>query len=327
MSLPILIGGILLLNSALIFFACRTPLPNLNHPLRFYSNQTRQDIKRTFLTALKGATESIYLSVYGISDSHLIEILSKQSQQALPIRIEYDRGASANLKQLLPPEIDIQAIKTKGLMHRKIAVLDHRQIFLGSANFTTTSLKYHANLVVGLYHPALAAYLEHPFSNAFSFTIEGLQGSLFLLPDPSQNSLKTLLNTLKAAKKTIHIAMFTLTHSEITEALIEAKERGVDVAVAIDYYTARGASKKTLQKLKNKGITLYLSQGKELLHHKWGCIDDSSLIMGSANWTRAAFTKNHDFLLFLSPLDSSQQQFFKKLWDIIKTESICLERL
>ena len=327
MPLPILIGGILILNSGLIFFACRTPLPDLNHPLRFYSNQTRHDIKRTFLTALKGATESIYLSVYGISDPHLIELLERKSQGSIPIRIEYDKGASANLKQLLPPQIDIQPIKTKGLMHRKIAVLDHKQIFLGSANFTTTSLKYHANLVVGLYHKELAAYLEHPFSNSFSFTIEGLKGFFFLLPDPSQNSLKMLLKTLNAAKKTIRIAMFTLTHSEIAAALIEAKRRGVDVAVAIDYYTARGASKKTLEKLKKEGITLYLSQGKELLHHKWGFIDDSSLIMGSANWTRAAFTKNHDFLLFLSHLNASQQQFFKQLWDIIETESICPERI
>ena len=28
-----------------------------------------------------------------------------------------------------------------------------------------------------------------------------------------------------------------------------------------------------------------------------GLIDENILVMGSANWTKAAFSKNHDFLL------------------------------
>ena len=32
--------------------------------------------------------------------------------------------------------------------------------------------------------------------------------------------------------------MFTLTHPDLVEALIQAHQRGVDVEVAIDYYTA-----------------------------------------------------------------------------------------
>jgi phosphatidylserine/phosphatidylglycerophosphate/cardiolipin synthase-like enzyme len=103
--------------------------------------------------------------------------------------------------------------------------------------------------------------------------------------------------------------------------LIKAKQRGVDVTVAVDYYTAKGSSKKTLAILEKGGIKVLLSQGRELLHHKWAVIDDTTLVMGSANWTKAAFTKNHDFLLFLSPLTESQIKFFTKLWAIIEQEA------
>lgn len=281
----------------------------------------RHDIKLTFCQALKGASASIFLSVYGISDPQILKLLRKKNHEKLGIYVEYDPSASVNLKKILPNTIQFNAMKTRGLMHRKIAVLDHAQVFLGSANLTTTSLRHHANLVIGLYHPNLAAYLESPHSPAFFFQMEHQQGELYLLPDPKKLGLARLIQAITLANKKINIAMFTLTHPLIAETLIQAKKRGVDVSIAVDYYTAKGASKKALSTMENEGIKIYLSQGRELLHHKWAVIDDNVFVMGSANWTRAAFSKNHDFLLFLSPLQVTEQQFLKKLWKIIEAES------
>ena len=69
-------------------------------------------------------------------------------------------------------------------------------------------------------------------------------------------------------------------------------------------------------------MNFLLSQGRELLHHKWAVIDDRVLAMGSANWTKAAFNKNSDFLFFLSPLDKRQRRFLGNLWEIIESECI-----
>jgi phosphatidylserine/phosphatidylglycerophosphate/cardiolipin synthase-like enzyme len=119
--------------------------------------------------------------------------------------------------------------------------------------------------------------------------------------------------------------MFTLTHPEITQALLRAKKRGVEVTIAADYYTAKGASKKTLETMRNGGIKILNSQGRQLLHHKWAIIDDLTLIMGSANWTKAAFSKNQDFLFFLFPLNQDQRKFLNKLWNVIEMESVSPE--
>ncbi len=306
----------------LIFASTQAHLPSNENPLILYSNQTRQDIKYVLCQALKKSTLSIFLSVYGISDPQVIALLGKKTDEKIPIRIEYDPSASANLKKALPHTIELNPRKSKGLMHRKIATIDHSQVFLGSANLTTTSLRHHANLILGLYSPELAAFLEQPNGTSFSFHIADQQGDFFLLPDSKRLCFKRLIEEIGKAHQKIVIAMFTLTHPAIANALIQAKQRGIDVFIVVDYYTAKGASKKTLAAMAKEGVNIQLSQGRELLHHKWAVIDDAVLVMGSANWTKAAFSKNSDFLLFLSPLQSGQLQFFKNLWGIIESEAV-----
>ena len=305
----------------LVFAASRVILPDQRNSLKFYSNQTRHDIKLVYHRALKKAQHSIFLSVYGITDPDILSILRQKAEINIPISIEYDPSASSNLKKILPPSVNVHPVKSKGLMHRKIVSIDHAQVFLGSANLTTSSLRHHDNLVLGLYNPSLAAFLEHPYAASFSFDLINQQGAVYLLPDPEQAGLKRLLKCLNDAKVNISIAMFTLTHPAIAESLIQAQKRGIAVTIAVDYYTAKGASKKTLRVLEKEGIRILNSQGRQLLHHKWALIDGQILIMGSANWTKAAFSKNHDFLFFLSPLNQNQIKFFKKIWETIELES------
>jgi phosphatidylserine/phosphatidylglycerophosphate/cardiolipin synthase-like enzyme len=207
-------------------------------------------------------------------------------------------------------------------MHRKIVVIDRSQVFLGSANLTTQSLKMHDNLVVGLYHTELARFLKNCPAPSFSFSIGKQEGELWLLPDTSGAALQRVVKLINAAQKKIFLAIFTLTHPTLTEALIAAHQRGVDVRIAIDFYTARGASLKALKQLEEAGIPFYSSQGHELLHHKWAWIDSSTLIFGSANWTQAAFTHNEDCFMILRHLSHKQKRQIKKIWNVIEKESI-----
>ena len=114
--------------------------------------------------------------------------------------------------------------------------------------------------------------------------------------------------------------MFTFSHPLLIEELIGAHQRGVDVTVAVDYYTGRGAGALALQTLSKGGIKVFLSQGQQLLHHKWMVVDNS-LLLGSANWTKAAFSVNQDFFLLLHPLSSDQKKYLKKLCHIIRVEA------
>ncbi len=264
--------------------------------------------------------------MYTASDPLLLKWLKAHSQKKIPVSLYFD-PSTGHIDSA--PFFDAIPFKAQGLMHRKVLIIDDHLVFLGSANMTTPSLILHDNLTVGIDCPELATFLKDPahhqphkprqkYPPAPHFTFP--QGEIFLLPDKSFTALTHLIDVLDKASSTIRISMFTLTHPDLVESLIQAKKRGVAVSLCIDFYAGRGASHKALIKLKEAGIPILFSQGQQLLHHKWALIDDHTLIFGSTNWTKAAFTKNQDCLLFLDKLSSSQKTYLNKLWKIIASD-------
>lgn len=300
-----------------VFAATHPTLPSSDHPLLFYSNQQRQDLKQVFAHALQRAEKSLWLQMYAITDPGLLTLLKRSQKKGIATRIYYDASASPNLQK----NLSAIPFKGRGLMHRKLLVIDKSLIFLGSANMTQHSLDFHDNLILGLYHPEFAAFLEKEEGTAFSFQIEEQKGDFWLLPEKESDALKRLLSEIDSAQNKIRIAIFTITHPEIANALLAAHKRGVKIKIAVDLFTERGASHRFIETLENAGIPIYCSQGQQLLHHKWALIDDTTLIIGSANWTKAAFTLNQDCILFLSPLSKSQKKIIKSLWKSIRLES------
>jgi phosphatidylserine/phosphatidylglycerophosphate/cardiolipin synthase-like enzyme len=312
---------ILILFVFLIYKAVTPELPSSSSPLIFYANQSRQDLKLTLCKAIDQAQTSLFACFYGLTDRDIISALARKASLGVDVAIEYDRTASRSLKEYFPSTASLKARRSKGLMHRKILIVDHAYLFLGSANLTLSSLRHHSNCMIGLYAPPLAQFLSQSDANQFFFSLDAQRAEMWLLPDTEQLALHRLLALIEGASKTIRIAMFTLTHPQIAQALNRAVKRGVRVSIIVDYYSARGASKKTVELLKKAGAEIYLSQGPQLLHHKWAIIDQDTFAMGSANWTKAAFTKNEEFLFILSSLTRSQKKYLDDLWEILELEA------
>lgn len=316
MKLPLVLIFLAALYSFLIRAALSPSLPSPEKPLLFYSNQTRDDVRLVLKKSFEKARSSISITMYAITDEELLKTLLQKAQKGLAVRLWHDPRSGSTRP---PAPLIATPVKTKGLMHRKIVVIDDSQVFLGSANMTTSSLVLHDNLTLGFYHPPLAQFLNHPYKTFFDFKIGHQSAELWLLPDPA--ALDVLLRALAEARSSIFVAMFTLTHPQLLQALVLAHQRGIQVTVALDHYAARGASKKAVQFLQSQQIPLIFSQGAQLLHHKWAYIDRTTLILGSTNWTQAAFTKNQDCLLFLYNLTKPQQKLFDCLYDTITVES------
>jgi phosphatidylserine/phosphatidylglycerophosphate/cardiolipin synthase-like enzyme len=299
------------------------PLPKANEPPTLYSNQSKQDLVLTFLEALHLAKKSIYLVMFGLTDTAILNTLIQKSKAQVETTIYYDPKASPNLLQLFPYNT-IHAVAGPGLMHQKILVLDDEMVFIGSANMTLSSLKMHDNLVIGLASKPIAAFLKEkaPYETGHIETFVGGQKvSLWLLPDPKGHALDDLKHKIRNATRSIRIALFTFTHPTLLDELILAHKRGVDVAIVLDAQSASGASSKTAAILKAAKIPTFINQGIQLLHHKFVYIDEQTLITGSANWTKAAFTKNHDCLIELQQLTDTQKEFLNTLWNRIQTRA------
>ncbi len=327
-------GGSLFI-SLFVFAACCSSIWLINHsihpelpqagkPPRLYSNQCRQDLRLTLLSALKAANQSIYLAVFGLSDVAVVKTLENKIDAGVETSVYYDPGGGALRLSSSEYRKAFNPIRRSGLMHQKILVIDRDLVLIGSANMTSASLRMHDNLIVGFRSPSVAQFLiQHtPFSSGHLKTSVGGQPiEIWLLPDPGGDALANMRNQIKAASKSIRIALFTLTHPSLLDELLEAKRRGVVVTLAIDAHSGLGASSKAINRLKKGGIAISFSQGLQLLHHKFMLIDEKTLISGSANWTKAAFMKNSDCLLILHQLTQDQKNYMNTLWRRIVIES------
>ena len=320
LSIPFFLLFIILCCVRLIFCSLSVPLPKEGETPHLYSNQSRNDLRLIYIHAIQQAQQSIHMVMFGLSDVAILNALSKQQ---LPLAIYYDANESFHVRSQLKGA-DLHPVHRNGLMHQKILILDRNLILVGSANMTEQSLRMHDNLVVGMVSPKIAEFLlEHtpPSSGHLRTTVGKQDVELWLLPDPHGQTLSDLRQILHEANHCIKIAIFTFTHTHLCDELIEAHQRGVAVTVVIDTHSGLGASSKTVNRLKQNGITVLFSQGVQLLHHKFAWIDDQILVCGSTNWTVAAFNKNSDLLLALRQLTQDQKEFMQQLWHRIETES------
>lgn len=307
----------------------RMPLPT--KPIEFYSIQMRDDLQLTFSEAIKSAKSSVVLLIYSLTDRKIIQALRKKSEEGVSVQVICDEKASRTAPRKLGPKVRTTLRKSRGLMHQKILVIDGINTWIGSANMTPTSLKLHDNLVIGLHSRDFAKQIEKKVHHmtttgriydipASTCSVGNQRVEVWFFPD-NTNGVDKLTQLIQGAEKSIKVAMFTWTRHDLAQAIIKARERGVDTHVVIDRNSANGVSKKVVNFLTTHGIHVQCNAGASLLHHKLLIIDDNTLVNGSANWTKAAFTVNDDCFMILHDLNDRQRRYLRQLWSVMIAEA------
>ena len=313
-----------------VYGHAKPTLPSNDVPVVLCSNQAQDNMRTTLKEAILQAKESIVLIIFSLTDNDMIAALKKKAEEGVDVLVIHDAVATQDIAFKLGPKVKIKARREKGLMHDKILSIDHKDVWLGSANFTKESLDTHANLMIGIESPQLAEAVEKKADEMLQrssykslpiyLKTKNQEIELWFLPDARQ-ALEHLIDVLNTAKKSIRVAMFTFTHPLLLQALIDAHKRGVDVEVVIDSDSAKQTSQKVFQRLKREGMKVFVSQRVGLLHHKTAIIDDNILVVGSANWTRAAFTANDDNICFVIGLTKEQREKLDELWTTTMNEA------
>ena len=271
------------------------PLPSEDGTMQLYTSDQLFDLKQLICFSMKGAKESLFLSSFGLSDDHISDIIEMKEKEGIHVKVKNDDGRR------------FKGCGISGLKHRKALIIDEEKVYLGSTNLTFSSLYNHRNMLVGFRNQELAkAILEES-----NYSTEHIQ--LYLLPRDGKKALEMILNEINAAKREIRIAMYTFTHSEITEALIQAKKRNVSVNVYLDRGSSRGASKKIAHQLQAANIPLFSFKIRGIFHHKCALIDDH-FIFGSANWSKAAFTRNEEIIVLMKNLNEKEEKQIDKFF-------------
>ena len=137
-----------------------------------------------------------------------------------------------------------------------------------------------------------------------------------VLFSPQDNCAREIVSEIDSAKKQVWAAMYFFTSRPIAQALVRAKDRGVDVRVCMD--VGQRTSKYSKSRfLANKGINGRLVGTAGIMHNKFCLIDDYVTITGSYNWTAAADLKNDENLLIIRSEDIATifREEFERLWN------------
>ena len=132
----------------------------------------------------------------------------------------------------------------------------------------------------------------------------------------TKNCEKEAINLIKNSTQTIDIAVYSINNLNIIEALIRAKERGVEIRILTDRLQAFGTSSK-VKLLHDIGFDIKVHSVDRIMHHKFAIFDNQKVIEGSFNWTNSAATKNaEDCNIFEKEEDIlTLNKRFKQLWN------------
>jgi phosphatidylserine/phosphatidylglycerophosphate/cardiolipin synthase-like enzyme len=117
---------------------------------------------------------------------------------------------------------------------------------------------------------------------------------------PGANCTQLIVKTLNMAKKTIEVQAYSFTSVPIASALIDATKRGIKVRVLLDksqFHANRYSSAKFLI---NYHIPVWIDFKPAIAHNKVMIIDQSQVITGSFNFTRAAQVRNAENVLIIN---------------------------
>ena len=99
---------------------------------------------------------------------------------------------------------------------------------------------------------------------------------------------------IDAARKTVEVAVYSVTHPRIAKA----HRRGVKVRVLLDKSQSSGRYSSATY-LHNAGVPIWTDSAAGLMHHKVGIIDGRTIITGSFNWTRGGDEANSKNMLVI----------------------------
>nr|WP_249179695.1 phospholipase D family protein [Burkholderia dolosa] len=112
-------------------------------------------------------------------------------------------------------------------------------------------------------------------------------------PDGGAEAL--VLKAIGAARSSIRVAAYSFTSPPITRALLDAKRRGVNVAVVADDKGNRAkSSKQALNLLVNAGIPTRTIDTYAIHHDKYLVIDAEHVETGSFNYSASAASRNSE---------------------------------
>ncbi len=299
-------------------------------------------ICKEFLNNINNAEKTIDMAIYGYSSVPKIEeALRNATSRGVKLRLVYDIDSKGSniypdtdkILQLIPNnQNDGNSKESNNIMHNKFYIFDDKILITGSANLSHTDMSgYNSNSIVVIKSKEVANVYKLEFeqmyngdfhSNTTSKTKRDQEVSdtaLRIYFSPQDKSItNAVLPLIQNAKRYIYIPTFVLTEQRVTEELINAKKRGVDVKIIIDALNASIKHSKH-KELREGGILVKTENYAGKMHSKSMIVDDKYTIIGSMNFSNSGENKNDENLIVINndKIARFYKNFFLYQWNRI----------
>lgn len=135
---------------------------------------------------------------------------------------------------------------------------------------------------------------------------------------PGDSPEKAIIEQIRSAKSTILVQAYSFTNPAIAAALVEARQRGVQVTVLLDRSQLKQKSS-VGEFLAASNVQTYVDAQHAIAHNKIIIIDGAHVITGSYNFTRAAERVNAENLLVIDSVLLADQ--YTRNWQVHRMHS------
>ncbi len=158
----------------------------------------------------------------------------------------------------------------------------------------------------------MSCFADSPSAKKHTANISSDNCTVCFTPGGDCRSL--ILERINSAKRSIDLAIYTITNRELANALLSAHKRGVKVRIISDNSTAQSRDSKA-QFLYDSGVGVRYD-GFGLMHHKFAVFDGTSFLTGSYNWSNSAESRNNENIIIIDDTELARifSEEFERMW-------------
>jgi cardiolipin synthase A/B len=286
--------------------------------------------EQVILDAINGAQKSIWLEMYLLTDTNIIQALENAAGRHLDVRVmlephPYGGGS---------PQSTLDALQAAGasvedtssaftLTHEKGMIIDGNTAFIMTCNFTYSALngKNREYGIIDTIPQDVEGTIAIFNADWNRTSVQITDPNLVVSPNNSRTMLTNLINS---AKISLILEEEEMLDSSMEQALVNAERRGVTVQVIL------AAPSGSSNDPNGPGIAVLKAGGVQVkedtqlyIHAKMIVADGSLAFVGSENFSTTSLDNNRELgvLLTNAQIMSTLQQTFQSDWAVSQTMS------
>ncbi len=272
-------------------------------------------IDRFLVEAIDQAQKTVDMAAFELDLESVTQALIRAHQRGVRVRLVTDSDYAEDYGpvELQKAGVPVVFDERGAFMHNKFTVIDGKQVWMGSWNYTNNCTFRNNNNAVVFESPELAANYTAEFEEMFldrkfgptspinvkypEVTVGGVKVENYFASE-DKTIIPRLAELIRGAKKSVYFMAFAFTDDTIAEAMLERHRRGVIVQGIMEARNAAGSGSE-FDVLKQAGIAILADGNPYVMHHKVIIIDEAIVITGSFNFTGGAAKNNDENLVII----------------------------